>query len=48
MLELVPGWDRAAVATILAERRRASFASYADLISRLRAHRVKVTALAPG
>ncbi len=48
MLELVPGWDRAAVATILAERRRASFASYADLIARLRAHRVKVTALAPG
>lgn len=48
MLELVPGWDRAAVATILTERARAPFASYAELVKRLRARRVTVAGLAPG
>ena len=48
LLGLVPGWDAAAVTAVLAERDRAPFASYADLIARLRARRIARAALAPG
>lgn len=48
LLGLVPGWDAAAVAAVLAERDRAPFASYADLMARLRARRIARAALAPG
>ncbi len=48
MLALVPGWSDAAVAAVLAERAVAPFAGYGDLIARLRARGVAITALAPG
>ena len=45
ILALVPGWDNAAVQSFVTEREHQPFASYSDLVARLRKHSVPVAAL---